>query len=88
MTKNILNIFKDTSGNIVIAQRPNPPLMAAITFFILSSITTGQLQSIFHWGFTITLSYWAILEITAGVNLWRRLLGASVFIILVIQPMT
>lgn len=72
------NIFKDKSGRIVIAQKPNAPLLIAIAFYLLGFIPQETLQTISYWGVFITMLYWAYLEMTQGVNTWRKLLGIIV----------
>jgi len=74
---NIREFFSDKDGKIVIAQTPNPPLLIAIAFFIFGFVPNSSLQLISMWGLQITLLYWSYLEITSGVNLWRKFLGAA-----------
>jgi hypothetical protein len=76
--------FRDSEGNIVIAQPPNPPLLVGITATVLNliikngNIHTG-LEAI---GFG-ALFTWAWLELFEGVNYFRRALGLLVLIGLV-----
>ncbi len=77
--------FRDSEGNIVIAQPPNPPLIAGIVATLLKVIiTTGNIHiaseaiafgSLFTWGW---------LELFDGVNYFRRTLGLLALIALVI----
>lgn len=76
-------IFSDANGNIVIVQFPNAPLLLWIGLSLLriypfSStivIGLGLLANSF-------LFVWAYLEITSGVNYFRRILGAIIFLVI------
>ncbi|MFJ1269161.1 hypothetical protein ACD661_11390 [Legionella lytica] len=80
----LINFFKDKNGRIVILQIPNGPLIAWFIFTILNLLLAGwhsQITYIFHmlsFGFIFT---WAWLELTSGVNYFRRTLGLIVLII-------
>lgn len=78
-------IFRDSDGNIVIAQPPNFPLLLALTATILQFILpSGNLQtaaSLIAFGTWYT---WAWLEIFQGVNYFRRALGLIVFVSLLV----
>lgn len=81
-----MDIFKDKQGRIVIAQMPNLPLIGWFVFTVLNLIwnsgqpTIHSLFGLLSFGFIFT---WAWLEITDGVNLFRRALGLLVLIIVV-----
>lgn len=82
----LLNFFKDKHGRIVIFQTPNAPLIGWFIFSILNLLWTSEhpkVINIFHmlsFGFIFT---WAWLEITSGINYFRRTLGLIVLIITV-----
>lgn len=61
-----------------IAQWPNPPLWVALVAAVLSRLTTGVASGIADAVFYLAIGAWAYLEITEGVNWFRRLLGAGV----------
>lgn len=69
-------IFRDSEGNIVIAQPPNLPVLAGVAAAILQSLLpSGQLQmaaELFAFGALFT---WAWQELFDGVNYFRRTLG-------------
>lgn len=73
----------DPTSKFVIFQTPNPPLIGWFLFTMLNLLWHGN-QEIHHFfnlmsfGFIFT---WAWLEITSGVNYFRRLLGVTVLII-------
>lgn len=71
--------FRDSEGNIVIAQPPNLPLILAITTTLLTlavpsgTVHTGLDATAYGSWFT-----WAWLELFEGVNYFRRGLGLVV----------
>jgi len=73
--------WKDKTGKVVIWQSPNLPLWAWIISTSLSKVLPhGQLNfavSLISFGALFT---WAWLELSRGVNYFRRCLGAVVLI--------
>lgn len=74
-------IFRDSQGNIVIAQAPNLPILVALTATVLQFVlpagkmlTLAELVGFGAW-FT-----WSWQEIFSGVNYFRRGLGLLVFV--------
>ncbi|MBE9060413.1 hypothetical protein [cf. Phormidesmis sp. LEGE 11477] len=69
-------IFRDSEGNIVVAQPPNLPVLVGVAAAILQSLLpSGQLQraaELFAFGALFT---WAWQELFDGVNYFRRALG-------------
>lgn len=73
--------FRDDSGNIVIAQMPNPPLIVWIVSSILTLVfTTGKINTALDVIATGSLFTWAWMELFQGVNYFRRALGLVVLI--------
>ncbi|MFB2834763.1 hypothetical protein [Floridanema evergladense] len=77
-------VFRDSEGNIVIAQPPNLPLIVGITSILLEIIfPTGKL----HLGIDLiafgSLFTWAWLELFEGVNYFRRALGLIALVALI-----
>ncbi|GAX39965.1 hypothetical protein NIES4075_09270 [Tolypothrix sp. NIES-4075] len=74
-------IFRDSDGNIVIAQMPNLPIIVWITASLLKLVfTTGEINTgldVLAFGSLFT---WAWLELFQGVNYFRRALGLGVLI--------
>lgn len=73
--------FRDSEGNIVIAQPPNLPLLVGITATVLKLIVkSGNI----HIGLDAIafgcLFTWAWLELFEGVNYFRRALGSLVLL--------
>ncbi|RCJ28470.1 hypothetical protein A6770_23695 [Nostoc minutum NIES-26] len=81
--------FRDSNGNIVIAQMPNPPLIVWIVTSLLALIfTNGTINTVLNVVADGSLFTWAWLELFQGVNYFRRALGLIVligFIVLKIQ---
>jgi hypothetical protein len=73
-----MKFFKDKSGKVVIAQWPNLPLWFALFFFILEKFSTGILEIIGASGLFASLVVWSYMEITSGVNGFRRFFGVVV----------
>jgi hypothetical protein len=73
--------FRDSEGNIVIAQPPNLPLLVGITATFLKLIVkSGNIHTALDaigFGFLFT---WAWLELSEGVNYFRRALGGLVLV--------
>ena len=76
-----MGFFKDKQGKIVIAQTPNLPLIGWALFTILAwfwqnnKYEIHNLFTLLAFGFIFT---WCYLEITSGVNTFRRILGVVV----------
>ena len=73
--------FRDNQGQIVLAQMPNPPILVWLTATLLNLIPAN---SNIHTGLDAiafgSLFTWAWLEISQGVNYFRRVLGLVVLI--------
>jgi hypothetical protein len=81
---NFKKIFKDKKGEIVIFQKPNLLVWIAIIFFILQYLFAGNLGTFALWGYRTTVFIWSLDEAFRGVNLFRRLLGVTVGLVLII----
>jgi hypothetical protein len=72
-------MFRDrTTGRIVLAQRPNAPLLFSLACVIAgravrASGTKTALETAGRGAFAM----WAVDELARGVNPWRRMLGAG-----------
>ena len=74
-------IFRDSDGNIVIAQMPNLPIIVWITASLLKLVfTTGEINTALDALAFGSLFTWAWLELFQGVNYFRRALGLGVLI--------
>lgn len=73
--------FRDSEGNIAIAQAPNLPILVWLGATVLQLLpVTGKVQaglSLIAFG---TLFTWAWLELFEGVNYFRRALGLVVLV--------
>ncbi|WP_375515114.1 hypothetical protein [uncultured Nostoc sp.] len=73
--------FRDSNGNIVVAQMPNPPLILWIGASLLTLVfTSGKINTVLDVLATGSLFTWAWLELFQGVNYFRRALGLAAFI--------
>ncbi|BDA71347.1 hypothetical protein CAL7716_055130 [Calothrix sp. PCC 7716] len=73
--------FRDSNGNIVIAQPPNLPLIIwGVASLLKLIVTSGQINvglDVVAFGALFT---WAWLELFQGVNYFRRTLGLIVLV--------
>jgi hypothetical protein len=75
--------FKDKRGRIVIVQYPNLPLIGWFLFESVSLLLPkGNTKLAIQDIATAILFSWAYLEITKGVNYFRRLFGVVVMVII------
>ena len=72
-------------GGFVLAQWPNPPLWVALAAGLLGRFTDGLVHAYATAAFFMALTIWAYLEVTDGVNWFRRLLGAAGLIYVVVR---
>ncbi|PZO10019.1 MAG: hypothetical protein DCF25_20995 [Leptolyngbya foveolarum] len=69
-------IFRDSEGNIVIAQAPNLPVLVGVAAAIFQYVLlSGQLQMAAELIAFGALFTWAWQELFEGVNYFRRALG-------------
>ncbi|BAZ40162.1 hypothetical protein NIES4101_61230 [Calothrix sp. NIES-4101] len=69
-------IFRDSNGDIVVAQKPNPPLIVWVVASLLKLIfTSGAINIGLDTVAFGCLFTWAWEELFQGVNYFRRALG-------------
>ena len=78
-------IWKDKKGRVVIWQMPNAYLWAWLGLTALSLFFTGTMANVLTGTGSVVLIGWSILEITKGVNYFRRALGLVVLILAVMS---
>ena len=78
-------IWRDPEGKVVIFQWPNVWLIAWAVVTMVSLFTRGTVFSVCYWLADAILAVWAILEITKGVNYFRKALGVIVLIFVIIS---
>ncbi len=66
---------------MTIAQKPNVPIIIATVGFLVSHFSTGMLQVVGETVYIIAIIIWAYLEISSGINWFRKLLGGVVLLI-------
>jgi hypothetical protein len=74
-------VFRDSEGNIVIAQPPNLPLIVWIVASLLKIVfTTGTINTGLELVAFGSLFTWAWEELFQGINYFRRALGLIVLV--------
>ena len=68
-----------------VAQPPNAPLLVAFSAWLLAALTGGSVHDYARATFYAALAAWAWLELTDGVNWFRRLLGAGGLVYVVVR---
>jgi hypothetical protein len=63
-----------------VVQFPNPPLLVALAGWGISASTADTAYQVGRAMFTLGLAVWAGEELVAGVNWFRRLLGAGALV--------
>ena len=74
-------VFRDRrTGRIVVAQRPNAPIVVALACFGAARLADppDPWRAVLSVGGNVALVVWAGDEVVRGVNPWRRALGAGV----------
>lgn len=78
--------FRDRNGKIVLGQFPNVPLLGWLVFVVAAAILPSGILSRGFAGLAgAFLFVWAYLEITQGVTMFRRVLGAIVLIVSIVS---
>jgi len=79
MLARLESFFKDKNGRVVLWQPPNALLYGwIISRALLLPFSDGAMGSALRYVSTALLIVWACLELTKGVNYFRRLLGMVV----------
>jgi len=69
----------------VIAQRPNKSILVALVSRAGAALSSGWLADALYGVFVFSLAFWAMQEITRGINWFRRLLGVVVLTLLAVS---
>ena len=81
-----LSIFKDPRGTIVIWQTPNVPLIGWAAARVATMLLhEGAVKTGFSYLATAFLFTWAYFEVRSGVNIFRKLLGIAVLILIIVS---
>lgn len=78
-------LFRDKHGKMVIVQKPNAPAVIAFVAFAVRALTHDKISHAADLVFFGTAFVWAWLELTQGVNGFRRILGGLVLLGLLIN---
>lgn len=74
-------IWKDRQDRVVIWQNPNAWLIGwAVLTMVSLLLSRGLVADICSWAASASLIVWSFLEISRGVNYFRRVLGAVVLV--------
>jgi hypothetical protein len=84
MTTTLKDFFSDSRGRVVIAQRPNVPIVGWAVLLVASLLIRGPLGAVLRFFSTAFLFTWAYLELTQGDSPFRRTLGGAVLLYLVV----
>lgn len=68
-----------------VAQFPNAPLLIAFAGLLVAAVAEGSLEDYARGVFHVFLAVWAWLELTGGVNAFRRVLGAAGLVYAVVR---
>ena len=79
-----MKFFETDDGERVIAQRPNPPIIAAFGLWALARVSSGDISDVLSVISAFFFIAWGLMEVFWGVNYWRKSLGAVVIVITLI----
>lgn len=68
-----------------LVQVPNPPLAVALVATVVEQLAEGDLHDYAYAIASVGFAAWAYLELSAGANWFRRLLGAGALVWLVLR---
>ncbi|RTK94714.1 hypothetical protein EKI60_02295 [Candidatus Saccharibacteria bacterium] len=81
-----LTWFRNADGQLTLFQRPNILIFAWLACTVLSRLSSaGTFKTGMARLATTLLFTWAFLELTQGVNYFRRCLGAGFMLIIIIN---
>lgn len=81
--------FQDKRGKVVVWQAPNMYLWGWIVFTIAGRLfETGKTHELISTLAFVSIIIWSYLEITDGVNYFRRSLGATVLTLSILSRMS
>lgn len=90
MIKKLINwLFITKDGKVVIGQFPNIPIIIWLISLIINYLVSNdKISLVISIVGTLSLVYWALLEITKGLNGFRRLLGLVILLYVISQIVT
>jgi len=74
-------VFGSKDSTVAVFQFPNLPIIMWGISTIANKITSGGVQDFFGYLAFGSLFTWALLELTSGVNIFRRVLGAFILVV-------
>lgn len=82
----ITRFFRNARGDIVVWQLPNVPLLGWFIFALAAHIASGHhLHAAFSFVSSAFLCVWAYLELVQGASYFRRFLGLSVLLAILVS---
>jgi hypothetical protein len=78
-------IWRDRRGHVVVWQTPNASLIGWAVLTMISLFLNGTAANIFVWLGMASIVIWSLLEMTKGVNYFRRILGAVVMLLVILS---
>lgn len=73
--------FTDKNGNIILAQKPNTPILIwTVATIVKRFVNTSALYAVIDSIGTIFIVVWSVMEIATGDTLFRRALGFTVLL--------
>jgi hypothetical protein len=72
-------------GRFPLVQPPNAPLLVALGAWVLAALTDDPVHAYARAAFYAAIAAWAWLELTEGVNWFRRVLGAGGLVYVVVR---
>ena len=73
---------------MIIFQKQNLLLIIAGIGFLIQKITAGSISILAHTIFTMAIIIWAYEEASTGVDVFRKLLGTAVLILMALSLLT
>lgn len=75
-------LFLCRDGNYIYGQAPNMPIIVAGIAYVLALVVQdSSLKDFISLIFRLSIITWAVLELAWGINNFRRILGASILIV-------
>jgi hypothetical protein len=77
--------WHDKHGNVVIMQRPNiPAIVWIVTFALTIILPDSSFERLLSALSELAVVIWAVMELGWGSNYFRRLLGLSVLLLIIV----
>lgn len=71
-------LFRSKDGELTVLQWPNSPLLIWVVATVISHLASGALRQLSSFTAFVVIAIWAIRELSSGASIFRRVLGAIV----------